>query len=200
MSRKDRKNLIAAMGNCTEAERARQVKGFKDIGHDVWYWGCPKEIWWQLVHEFSPDPAGKVFLDVGMNKGYMAGTWYGLWHPEIGLNVESLHHAIQKIPPNDKQDCGACADCYDHVDPLVPAVKGPLIRVHGVDAAEVAIIKNRAIVKTQFPEVQGRWTSVHAAAGDTIGKSRSSSLSPLKHTMYTHACAQINRLILSFYC
>lgn len=168
---------VLETASCTEAQANQQETKFIENGfkqRNVWYWGCPKDVWWQLVHKWSPSPDKKAFVDVGMNKGYVAGTWFGLWNPEVGVTVKSIHDAIRKTPPNDKQDCGACGDCLDNVTPLVqkPLGSTDVIKVYGYDAAEVAVKKQQAMVDKFFLDAKEHWIGTHAAVAKEVGMAK----------------------------
>jgi len=123
------------------------------------------------VYKHSPTSTGKIFVDIGMNKGYMGGAWYALWNPQLKLNPNTLGNAVRKVPPIGDQDCGACGDCNDKVSPgsVANPTKDTLIKVHGFDGAQVTVQKHHKIVREFFPLVEGYWTSSNNAVSDHEG-------------------------------
>lgn len=140
------------------------------------------------IHLADPSRQGKVFVDIGANKGYTLARWQARWAPEVSTQIEpnllrqqaiywtSIFDALNgsKLPPGDA--CGGCSDCED-----VPAhnfsaeyAAGGLGDVSGVQfvAVEAAPSTFRALTDSPVAKTMaqaGGLILVEAAAGASPG-------------------------------
>lgn len=100
--------------NCTAEEiaQANASEWFKDLyrredmRNGLW---CAGDWVMDAIHELDPSRIGKVFLNIGANKGYVVAAATALWAPEAGVSSASLGDYWRPIV--GAAFCGGCADC-----------------------------------------------------------------------------------------
>lgn len=87
---------------------------FRILRHDGT--ACPSEDWFLAqLHAADPSPQGKVFVNVGFNKGYKVVSMFSAWAPWIDLNASAWHSKLVLSAQQNELAttllCGACNDC-----------------------------------------------------------------------------------------
>ena len=77
---------------------------------------CPSEDWFlEKLYAADPSPKGKVFINLGFNKGYKLVSMFAAWAPWTDLNASAWHNSLVRSAQQSGLPtallCGACNDC-----------------------------------------------------------------------------------------
>ena len=130
--------------------------------------GCSGRNLIKLVHLVFPK--AKVFMDIGMNKGFFSAACLELWSPQLNISSANLTHQFKVLKlRGELQRCGYCRDCEDTNTPVVYRGNTHDIRVYSFDGNE-RFIDGVSLVRDTIMTKPGRWKIELAAFSDHAGK------------------------------
>jgi FkbM family methyltransferase len=97
--------------------------------------GCSGRNLIKLVHLIFPQ--AKVFMDIGMNKGFFSSACLELWSPQMNVSTPTLTQTFKVLNlRHELTRCGYCQDCKDSNHPIMSNCRNNIIQVYSFDGNE----------------------------------------------------------------
>jgi hypothetical protein len=95
---------------CDFNDTERFATKFVTLGNDNT--GCPREDWIEAMAGSDPF-SSKVFINIGVNKGYNFAIWLNNFLPFLDVTAKAWHQSLMNFVHSKKQwqTCGVCNDC-----------------------------------------------------------------------------------------
>jgi hypothetical protein len=96
--------------SCDVNNTAKFADKFLSLGADNG--GCPREDWIEAMAGSDPF-SSKVFINIGVNKGYNFAIWLNNFLPFLQITANAWYKSLLKFVQSKKhwQTCGVCSDC-----------------------------------------------------------------------------------------
>jgi hypothetical protein len=129
---------------CTDLQTETLFKMFF-YGHHVFDKSkCPVESWLEKMAAVDTKNMNKVFINIGVNKGYNFAVWMNVFAQWTSSTPKTWFDSLSILSPNmtgkscGGDHCGCCKDCHSTFDTanipqLLPDMKKPSILMVGVD-------------------------------------------------------------------
>lgn len=141
---------------------------------------CGSEHW--LKHMHALYPCARMFIDVGMNRGYTAALFLGMWAPALNVTPQgwwSTHVQTGAWENKYKHaQCGNCEECREKLSPFVHSRWVPAecagttehtIRIFSFEGSQPLIDDALSLITSHLPQLAKHWWPIHRAASAESG-------------------------------